>query len=278
LNPARKWPKAQLESAQAAAELAQANLQRINSLQGTGALAEREVDDSASQAKQTKAEVSRLKAVIERKTIRAPFTGRTGIREVNLGKYLSAGAAVVALQTLDPIYVDFSLPQQDIGNISAGQTVKVSVDAFPGKPMEGKITAINPQVDDATRNIRLQATLDNKDEKLRPGMYARVSVVLESADKFITVPGTAINRAPYGDTIYVIENMKDAKGKEYLGVRQQAIKTGPTRGDQVAVVEGLKGGEEIVTSGLFKLRPAAAVLINNEIMPGNKSAPKPADS
>jgi membrane fusion protein (multidrug efflux system) len=197
---------------------------------------------------------------------------------INLGQYLPAGTAVVELQALDPIYVNFTLPQRQVSNVMAGQPVRLTVDAFNGQSFDGQISAISPQVDDSTRSLKIQATLPNTDEKLRPGMFANVSVVQPDEAKVITLPSTAINYAPYGDSVYVVEKMKDPKGAEYLGVRQQTVKLGANRGDQVAVLEGVRLGEEVVTSGLFKLRPNAAVSVNNDVQPSNNPAPQPSNS
>lgn len=270
--------EAQLKVAMAKTELAQANADRIRKMKGTGSVAGKEVDDAESQLKQATAEAESLNATIQRKTIRAPFSGTTGIRQAQLGQYLEAGDPVVSLQTLNPIYVNFALPQQDLSRIGIGQTVQVALDAYPNQKFEGKITAINPEVNDVSRTVGIQATFENKDSHLRPGMFARLAALEKKTDKFVTLPATAINRAPYGDSVYIIETMKDPSGKEFLGVRQQAVKVGAVRGDQIAVLEGLKEGEEVVTSGLFKLRPGASVTINNEVMPANSATPKPADS
>jgi len=270
--------KAQLAVSEAKAELAKTNLERYQKLAGSGAIAQSDMDNVQSQLKQAQAEADSLQATIDRRTIRAPFSGRTGIRQVQLGQYLSAGNPVVTLQTLDPIYLNFSLPQQELSRIHAGQVVNVEVDSFPAEVFEGKISAINSELDASTRNVDVQATLANAGEKLRSGMFAKVSVQLEESQKVITLPSTAINRAPYFDSVYVIEQMKDPQGKSYLGARQQLVKLGPTRGDQIAVLSGVKAGEEVATSGLFKLRPGGAVKINNDVMPENKVQPKPRDS
>lgn len=270
--------QAQLQSAEAREKLAQSNLDRDSSLTGSSALAKKELDNDESQLQQAKADVAQYKAIITRKTIKASFAGLTGIRQVQLGQYLAAGSPVVTLQTLDPIYIDFQVPQQSLAQLQQGQAIQAVIDVFPNETFHGKITAINPEVNDTTRTVRVRAEMENPQEKIRSGMFARVTVVFEKSENYITVPQTAINRAPYGNSIYVIEKMKNSDGEEYLGVRQQFVKLGPTRGDQIAVLEGLQGGEEIVTSGLFKLRPGVEVIINNEVTPENKPAPKPNDS
>lgn len=271
--------QAQLESSKAKSELALANLSRLKNLSGTGAISQKEMDDADSQVKQTQAEIDQLKATIARKTIRAPFAGVTGIRQIQVGQYLSAGNPIVPLQTLNPIYLNFAVPQQDVARLVVGQTVKVSVDAFPNDSFEGKVTAINPQVNETTRTIQVQATMQNPTEKVRPGMFAKAAVILSESQKYVLVPATAVNRAPYGDSIYIAEKMKDPQtGKEYLGARQVFVKLGPMRGDLIAVLDGVPGGSEVVTSGLFKLHPNAAIQVNNEVVPDANTHPKPADN
>jgi membrane fusion protein, multidrug efflux system len=269
--------EAQLKSAAAKAELAMANAARVRKLRGTGALADREIDDAEAQVDQTAADMQALMATIDRKTIKAPFSGILGIRQVDLGQYLQAGNAIVVLQTLNPIYVDFSLPQQALSVLRVGQEVGATVEGF-SEPFPGKINAINPLVDTATRTVKIQATLDNAREALRPGMYGRVQVVVGPPQTYITIPSTCINHAPYGDSVYIIETIKNPQGMEYLGVRQQFVKVGPARGDQVAILEGLKEGQQIASSGLFKLREGTAVVVNNEITPSNNPQPAPKDS
>jgi membrane fusion protein (multidrug efflux system) len=270
--------QAEVKAIEARIDLWQLNFNRTRKLAEERAIAKSDLDEAESQLKQAKASCDALRATIERKTIRAPFTGRLGIRKVQLGQYLSPGDPVVILQTLDPIYVDFALPQQEYGRVQSGQKVLVEVDAFPGKSFEGTINAINPEVDDATRNVRIQATLNNVDDLLRPGMFGQVRVVVGKPEARLTLPATAINRAPYGDSVFIVERMTNAEGKPYLGVRQQFVKVGPNRGDQIAVLEGLQAGQEVVSSGLFKLRPNGEVQVNNKVIPHNSAAPKPQDS
>ncbi len=270
--------EAQLAAATTRAKYALLNNERMRELAETGALSRKELDDVESHAGQTQAEVEELRATIDRKTIRAPFEGRTGIRQVQLGQYISSGTPVVSLQTLDPIYVNFSVPQQEIARIKSGEKVQLTVDAFPGEVFEGEVTAVNPELDEAMRSIGVQATLSNPDERLRSGMFGQVSLVISEEEKYITLPATSISRAPYGDSVYVIEKMKDPQGQEYLGVKQQFVKVGPHRGDQVAILSGVQAGQEVVTSGLFKLRPGAAVQINNEVQPGDQPVSRPPDS
>jgi membrane fusion protein, multidrug efflux system len=268
---------AQLAAAQAQSELAKLTVDRLTGLIKTGIAAQADWDKADAELKQAQAKIGEVKATIARKTIRAPFTGILGIRQVNLGQYLEAGAPIVPLQSLDPIYVNFSVPQQDAARLKEGIAVKVKSENA-GTEATGKLTALDSLIDSATRNVQIQATFANPNGKLRPGMYVTASVNLGSATTIIPLPTSAINYAPYGDSVYVVEDMKDQKGQAYKGVRQQFVKLGPGRGDQIAVLDGLKPGEEVVTSGVFKLRQGASVQVNNKTMPSNNPAPKPEDS
>ena len=268
---------AQLAAAQAQSELAKLTVDRITGLRQTGIVAQADWDKADAELKQAQAKIGEIKATIARKTIRAPFGGILGIRQVNLGQYLEAGAPIVPLQSLDPIYVNFSVPQQDAARLTNGIQVKVKAENA-NTAATGKLTATDSLIDSATRNVQVQATFANPNGRLRPGMYVTASVDLGSATTIIPLPASAINYAPYGDSVYVVENMKGPKGDTYKGVRQQFVKLGPGKGDQVAVMSGLKPGEEIVTSGVFKLRQGAAVQVNNKTVPGNNPAAKPEDS
>jgi membrane fusion protein (multidrug efflux system) len=197
---------------------------------------------------------------------------------VNLGQYLSDGEVVVSLQALDPIYVNFGVPQQSAGQVTPGRKVRVTAGDVEGLEFEGRVTAVDSVVDAATRNIQVQATLPNPGGTLRPGMFVQAEVVLGASRSVITLPASAISYAPYGDSIFVVDNLKDPNGVPYRGVRQQFVKLGGARGDQVAVTSGVKAGDEVVTSGVFKLRNAVAVLVNNKVQPGNNPAPKPEDN
>jgi membrane fusion protein (multidrug efflux system) len=270
-----KQERAQLAAAEAARELARVNLQRSTQLAAQSIVPEATRDNAAAEFKQAEARVGEIKATIDRKTIRAPFSGILGIRQINLGQYLAGGAPIVSLQAVRPVFVDFSVPQQDVGLLARGESVSVKSDA--GAEV-GKITAFDSVVDEATRNIRVQATFDNRSGKLRPGMFIEAHLEKGSRTPVITLPVSAISYAPFGDSVFVVEDVKDPKGKTYRGVRQQFVKLGSARGDQVAVLTGLKPGEEIVTSGVFKLRPGAAVTVNNTTQPGNNPAPKPQNS
>jgi len=249
----------------------------MQSLNQQGIAAKADWDKLDAETKQAEAKITEIEATIGRKTIVAPFSGVLGIRQVNVGQYLAAGTPIVPLQSLDPIYVNFSVPQQQIARLKVGGPVRISSEG-QATTFTGKITAINSVIDEATRNIQVQATLANPQHKLQPGMFVNASVDVGTATSVIALPASSVNYAPYGDSVYVVEEMKDPKGKTYKGVRQQFVKLGPGRGDQVAVLSGVKPGEEIVTSGVFKLRPNAAVQVNNKTVPSNNPAPKPEDS
>jgi membrane fusion protein (multidrug efflux system) len=243
-----------------------------------GVISRQEYDQATAQQRATQANVAETRATIERKTIRAPFSGILGIRKVNLGQYLSAGSAVVPLQSLNPIYVDFGVPQQDAGQVRVGRSLRVTSEDLAGRLWTGRVTALDSVVDQATRNVQVQATLSNPEGKLQPGMFVQVEVVVGASRPVITLPASAISYAPYGDSVFIISDLKDPKGHAYRGVRQQFVKVEGSRGDQVAVVSGVKPGDEVVTSGVFKLRNGAAVQVNNKVQPENNPAPKPEDS
>ncbi|MEO6758509.1 MAG: efflux RND transporter periplasmic adaptor subunit [Saprospiraceae bacterium] len=270
--------EAQARSADAQMRLAQANLQRQENLLKSRVSSQSDYDSARAQFDEATARVQEMKASIDKKTIRAPFTGVLGIRMVNLGQYLESGAKVAPLQALDPIYVNFWMPQQSLGKINVGQGVAVTADGLPGKTFSGKINAIDSVVDEATRNVRVQATFTNTEGQLRPGMYVNAEVALADKNKYVILPATAIQYAPYGDTVYIVEDMKDAKGQTYKGVRQQVVTVGESKGDRIAILTGVKAGEEVVTSGVFKLRQGGAVKINNAITPDNNSKPDPDDT
>ena len=270
--------EAQLAAVEAERDLARLNFDRLEGLVNEGAISGADYDRAAAEQKQTEAKVGEIRATIARKTIRAPFTGILGIRQVNLGQYLSAGDAVVPSQSLDPIYVNFGVPQQDAGEVRVGRTVRVTTGDLAGLEFTGHVTAVNSIVDEATRNLQVQATLSNPREALRPGMFVQTEVMLGTSRSVVALPASAISYAPYGDSVFIVTDLKNPSGQTYLGVRQQFVNLGATRGDQIAVVSGLKPGEQIVTSGVFKLRNGAAILVNNKVQPANKRAPKPEDS
>ncbi len=251
---------------------------RVQELLKEKVISKAEFDRATAELQQTEAQLGEIKAVIERKTIRAPFSGVLGIRQVNLGQYLAGGDPLVTVQSLNPIYVNFGVPQQSAGQIPVGRTVKVTTDDVAGTAWSGRVTALDSAVDEATRNIQVQATLPNPDGKLRPGMFVQAEVTLGPSQSVVVLPASAISYAPYGDSVFVVTDMKNEDGTSYRGVRQQLVKVGPARGDQVAVITGVKAGDEVVTSGLFKLRNGAAVQINNTVRPDNSPTPTPGNS
>ena len=267
--------QAQLASAQASADLARANLKRAQDLRAKDTNAQVDLDTAEAQARQTAAALDVLRATIAKKSVRAPFAGRLGLRQINVGQFIKGGTAIVPLQALDPIYVNFSLPQQDVTGLTVGQAIQVTVDAYPGQTFDGAITALNARIDDATRNLQVQATLRNTDEKFRSGMFATVDVLLPQKDNYVTLPQTAIVYNPYGNTVYVAEKSTEAANNGALVARQRFIQMGETRGDQVAVLKGVKAGEEVITSGQLKLRNGSAIAINNAVTPGSNPAPTP---
>lgn len=273
--------RAQLAAAEAQLEWAKISFDRYKGLLQKGVLAQADYDKATSDDAQARARVGEIRATIGRKTIRAPFSGVLGIRQANLGEYLAGGAPIVPLQSLDPIYVNFSVPQQDAVHLQVGGTVRVTAELTDGaakKEFVGKVTALDSVVNESTRNVQIQATLANPGEQLKPGMFVQAEVPLPATRSVIALPASAINYAPYGDSVFVVADLKDPNGKPYRGVRQQIVRLGPAHGDQIAVTSGLEPGQEVVTSGVFKLRNGAAVFINNKTQPGNNPAPRPEDS
>ena len=270
--------RAQLAAAESERDLAKITYARQQQLVNEGVVARSDYDNAAAQQKSTEAKVGEIKATIERKIIRAPFSGILGIRQINLGQYLAAGQAIVPLQSINPIYVNFGVPQQSAPQMKDGRMLKVKSDDLPGVAFSGRVTAVDSVVNESTRNIQIQATLPNPQAKLRPGMFVQVQVAIGADRQVIALPASAINYAPYGDSVFVVTDMQDPKGKTFKGVRQQVVKVDGSRGDQVAVITGLKPGEVVVTSGVFKLRNGAPVVINNSVQPSNNLKPKPEDS
>lgn len=270
--------EAQLRTAKARLDLARQNLDRSRDLRSKNVIAQYAFEEAKTQFDSAEASVDETQAMIDRKTIRAPFAGELGIRQVNTGQYLKSGDPIVQLESLDPVYVNFALPQQNLAKLAVGQRLEVGADGIPGKAFAGAVTAINSAVDTSTRNIQVQGTVANPGHLLRSGMFAGVRVILPNPEKTIMIPSTAVQYAPYGDSLFVIETMKGPDGKEYLGVREQAVVLGKTQGDQVAVLSGLKPGDRIATSGTFKLRQGSAVKINDSVQPGNDPRPRPSDS
>ncbi|HXZ25384.1 MAG TPA: efflux RND transporter periplasmic adaptor subunit [Nitrospiria bacterium] len=268
---------AQLRALEAAVELARTVYERDQAQFKIQAVSQAVIDADTADLKSKEALAAEQKAIVEKKGIRAPFAGRLGINAVNLGQYINPGDKIVTLQSLDPIYADFTLPQQQLARLKIGQAVTAVTDAWPGRPFAGTITAINPKVDPETRNIQLEATLANPKHLLLPGMYASVAVEAGQPVSYLTLPQTAVSYNPYGDSVFVVEEGKGPDGKPLLTARQTFVTVGETRGDQVAVVEGVKPGAMVVTSGQLKLKNGSPVIIDNSIVPGNNPAPAPVD-
>jgi membrane fusion protein (multidrug efflux system) len=273
--------EAQLHAAEAKLEWTKLDLDRKRDLVAKKTISPSDWDSANSEFRQAEANVDTAKAIIARKRIVAPFEGYLGIRQVNLGQYLNPGAAIVPLQSLDPIYVEFNLPQQTLNQISVGKKLRIRTADIEGE-FDAEINAIDSKVDDATRNVMVQGTAHNPDHKLRPGMYVNVDVLLPQKEGVLAIPVSSINYAPYGDSVYVVKPTAGGQpgpdGKTPLEVEQRIVKLGPKRGDQVSVLSGIKDGEEVVTSGVFKLRPGAAVQVNNAVTPDNSLTPKPNDT
>src|SRR5215470_16646284 len=271
--------EALLRSAEAEAQLARTDLERARDLAIKKVVSSAELDSAQSKFTRLNAVVDQMRSNIAKKTVIAPFDGQLGIRQVNVGQMINAGQQVVALTALDSVYVDFALPEQNLSKLTKDLEVQVRVDAIPGREFKGKLTAINSMLDPVTRNVPLQATLENPDHALHPGMFAKVNVMLPETKKAIVIPGAAVSYAPYGDSVFVIEKQKDPKsGKESLTLRQQFVRIGEVRGDFVSVLRGLKAGEEVVGTGVFKLRNGMAVTVNNDLAPKPELNPNPADT
>ena len=270
--------EAQLRSLEAQAGLAQIEVGRARKLRADKMVSESELDSAEATFKQTQANADAVRAIISKKTIRAAFSGRLGLRLINRGEYVDAGKAIVSLQALTPIYADFSLPQQDLAQVRTGQHVRLSLDTYSDRSFEGVLSAINPDLDPGTRSVRLRATFENSDQLLRPGMFVRAEVLLPTEEPVLVIPATAVLSSPYGESVYVIEpnagtNTVDAG----LVARQQFIRTGRARGDLVAVETGLKPGERVASSGVFKLRNRMPVTENNSLVPKASPTPHPSE-
>jgi len=271
--------EAQLRSLEAQVDWAKVTLGRQNTLRTNQLVSQSDLDSAEAAWKQAVANADNLRATIEKKTLRAPFAGRLGIRQINLGQYLEAGKPIVSLQALSPAYADFSLPQQNLAQIAPGMKVRVTTDTYPDRQFDGTLLAVNPELDSLTRSVGIRAAFENRDEALRPGMYAKVEVLLPEEQPVLVIPATSVLSAPSGETVYVIEPEPAKEGeKPALIVRQQLVRTGRTRGDLVAIETGLKAGEKVVRAGGFKLRNKMRVTENNEIMPKTEAAPKPPDA
>lgn len=269
---------AKLQALQATAQLAQVNYDRDRKQFLVQAVSRATLDSDAATLKNDQALVAEQQAVVDQKILRAPFAGHLGIRAVDLGQYLAAGTQVVTLQALDPLYVDFYLPQQVLADIKVDQTIEVHVDTWPGVNFDGQISAINPQVDTTSRNVQIRATLPNPDHRLLPGMFATLDISTGAQERHITLPQTAIAYNSYGDTVYVvIDKGKDAQGRPQLIAQQTFVTAGNTRGDQVAILKGIKAGDVIVSAGQIKLHNDSPVVVNNTVQPLDSAHPKVAN-
>lgn len=271
---------AQLHALQATAELAEVTYNRDKGQFAAEAISKEQLDTDAATLKSDNAQVAQQAATVAKKTISAPFTGRLGISEINLGQFVNPGDKVVTLQQLDPIYVDFYVPQQALTQLSVNQPITMTSDTFPGLSFTGKITTIDPLIDTNTRNVEVEATVANPKTQLVPGMFASVTVSTGTAKRYLTLPQTAISFNPYGDVAFIVKQKgkeKDKNGKPVLIVEQTFVTTGETRGDQIMIMQGLKEGDTVVTSGQLKLKNGSPVTINNSIVPTNNPDPKPVD-
>nr|WP_240672538.1 efflux RND transporter periplasmic adaptor subunit [Corallococcus coralloides] len=267
--------QAQLAGAEADAELARLTRERAEKLNAQGANTQSDLDAVRARALQSSATVAHLKSLIAKKTIRAPFDGRIGIRQVELGQLVSPGNPIVSLQSSTPALVEFQLPQQALAQVKQGQKVRLRVDVFPGESWEGDLTTINPEVELSSRNVRMRATVPNADGRLLPGMFVSVEVLSDASEQVVAIPATAVLFAPYGDSVFTLAEGKDAAGKTALLARQQFVRLGERRGDYVAVTSGLKPGQTVVSSGVFKLKNGMAVVVNNAMAPPIEIAPQP---
>jgi membrane fusion protein (multidrug efflux system) len=271
--------QAQLHTAEADLELAKSNLLRERDLAARKVVSKQELDAAESTFGQKQGAVDNMRALITKKQVRAPFDGQLGIRQVNVGQSIDARTPIVQLTSLDPVYVDFALPQQNLPKLATGFETRVRTDALQGREFKGKLTAINSMVDAVTRNVSVQATLENPDHTLKPGMFVKVDVVLPEKSKTLVIPGSAVSYAPYGNSVFVIEKKKDPKtGKETQSLRQAFVRIGEARGDFIAVTDGLKAGDVVVGTGVFKLRNGMNVTINNDLAPKPQLNPTPVDS
>jgi membrane fusion protein, multidrug efflux system len=263
-----------LHVAEARRDLAKLSLDRQRNLRASGAVSQSDYDSAESESRQAAAAVDEASALIARKTITAPFDGLLGIRQVDLGQYLNVGAPIVALQSTDPIYVNFSLPQENFEQITAGKKLRVKVNGVSGNQFEGEITSVDSRLDESTRNLMIQGTVGNAENRLRPGMFVNVEV-LQPEKEVVSIPASSISYAPYGDSVFVVKTKPGPDGKPGAETQQQFVKTGPARGDQVSIISGVKEGDVVVSSGVFKLRSGIAVQVNNSVQPDNEANPTP---
>jgi membrane fusion protein (multidrug efflux system) len=269
--------RAALAGARAAAQLAAVVYQRNQRLIRENAISKTEADTALSNMLATKAQVEAAEAAVEKKAIRAPFNGRVGIRQVDVGQYVSAGQVLVTLQQLNPIYVDFQIPQQQLSAVQVGSTIALTSDAVANQTFTGKVIALDPKVDPATRNLRVRAAVDNAAQTLLPGMFGTVLVTTGKPQRYITLPQTAVVYSPYGDTVFIVTDGKDATGKPEQTVLQRFVTVGDTRGDQVAILKGVNPNDDIVSIGQIKLKNGTPVLINNTIKMPDSASPEPVD-
>jgi membrane fusion protein (multidrug efflux system) len=271
--------EAQLRSLEAQVQWAKVTLERQTSLRTNQIGSQSDYDSADAAWKQAVANADATRAIIEKKTLRAPFAGQLGLRQVNLGQYLDAGKSIVSLQSLTPVYTDFSLPQQELGHLKPGMHVRVTTDTYPDRKFDGTLLALNPDLDSATRSVAMRATFDNPDQALRPGMFAKVEVLLPEEKSVLVIPATAVLSQPYGDSVYVIEAAPEKIGeKPGLVVRQQIVRTGEARGDLITIKSGLKPGERVVSAGGLKLRNGMAVTENNDLVPKSEKSPHPPEA
>src|SRR3989475_11784602 len=268
---------ARLQSLAAAAELAEVNYQRNQKQLEIQAVSQAVVDADAANLKSAKAQVAEQRALVNKKLVRAPFDGRLGIRAVDVGQYVNAGTKLVTLQALDPVYVDFYAPQKSLSKIALRQKITLKTDAFQGQQFPGEVSSIDPKVDPTTRNVQVRATVRNPKQSLLPGMFATVVLASGGPQRFLTLPQTAVSYNPYGDTVFVVEESKGKDEQVALVAQQKFVTTGEARGDQVAILSGVKEGDTVVTAAQIKLRSGFPVIINNSIQPTNEPAPQPKD-
>lgn len=275
--------RAQLAAAEARRDLSRVNAGRSRALVASDAIPKAQLDNDEALVKSSQSDLGALQAQIARKIVRAPFSGKLGIRAINIGQYLAPGTAITSLEAMDSVYVDFTLPQQNLPDVAVGTKVRIALEGDAGAAFEGEVAAVDPALDPATRSIRVRASVPNQQDKLRPGMFVNVSVVLPAQKRFVSVPSPAIIHASYGDSVFVVEDKKDPSGaavkgpdgKPFRVARQQFVRTGTRRGDFVAVIDGVKPGQEIVVGGAFKLRNGSGVVVNNTVVPDAKLAPTP---
>jgi membrane fusion protein (multidrug efflux system) len=270
--------EAQLAAAQARLDLAKVSLNRKQDLLNKKAASQADYDAADAEARQAAAAADEIRAIIARKTITAPFDGILGIRQVNIGQYLNAGVSIVPLESSDPIYVEFSIPQQHLDEVALQKKIHLTATGVAHQTFDGEITAIDSRVDESNRNIQIEATVRNQEGRLRAGMFVNVEVLLPETSGVLAVPASSVSYTPYGDSVYLVKEGKSKDGTPEQQAVQQFIKLGPTRGDQVSILKGIHEGDEVITSGAFKLRPNIPVKVNNSVQPDNEEHPQPPDT